>query len=66
MTMTERAWTNALKRARVRGLPEDIGLIVMAALDLAYYREVEPAGELARDMAEELVDRARRLPEVAG
>jgi hypothetical protein len=38
----------------------------MAALDLAYYREVEPAGELARDMAEELVDRARRLPEVAG
>jgi hypothetical protein len=45
-------------------LPEDLAAIVRAAGDLAMYRTAGPvADDLARSVAFELEDRARRLPE---
>lgn len=45
------------------GMPEDLLAIIMAAYDLAHYREVPAADDLARSVVFELEDRVRKLPE---
>lgn len=50
---------------RGAGAPEDLLAIVMAAYDLAAYREVDAplADDMARAVVFELEDRVRKLPE---
>lgn len=52
------------RRLADRSVPEDIERIVLAALDLAYYRKMPIADDLASSVAFELQDRVSKLPEV--